>query len=133
MTGFGNRKKRIGLKRKSVLFLFLVFGNRRQVYNLCTDILCNLLHLKFPEMWSFDLELTAGYGDDAEPGLLNILPYFLAFADIDLHFFPFWDKPRHKHSNRDAGRFLSDIPTGLHDIIPLLCENGLGKRHDRSV
>ena len=66
-----------------LLLVFII--NRLHEHNFCTNVLCDLLNLEFPEMGGLDLELSPGDGNDAVLGRLDAFPDLLAFTHVDLH------------------------------------------------
>jgi hypothetical protein len=63
----------------------MVVCNRLHEHDFRTGILCNLFDLEFPEMSCFNLDLSAGYSNDAVLGRLNALADFLALTHVDFH------------------------------------------------
>ena len=72
-------------KKKRLVFLLVLICHRLHEHDFCANIFCNLLYLEFPEMSCLNLELPAGYGNDAILGRLYAFSDFLAFTHIDLH------------------------------------------------
>jgi len=73
--------------KKKLLFLLVIVGYRLHEHDFRTDVLCDLLDLKFPEMGGLNLDLPAGYGNNAILGGFNTLANFLALTHIDFHGF----------------------------------------------
>lgn len=90
----------------------MIVGNRFHEDDLGTNIICDLLDLELPEMGSFDLDLPAGHSYDAVLGGFDSFPDFLAFTYINLHGI--------SPSVTSLATVISDIPTGLRGLIPLL-------------
>jgi hypothetical protein len=67
-----------------MLFL-LVVGDFFKIYDLCPDILCDLLDLELPEVGQFDLDLPSRNCDDAEHGLMDSFPHLHSFPYINFH------------------------------------------------
>ena len=109
---------RIKPEKRSV-FLLVFIIHRLHEHDFRANILCDLLNLKFPEMGSLDLDLSARYSNDAVLGRLDALSNFLAFTYIDLHGLvlhaTLQPAVRVPCAEASCG---SDIPTGLHGLIP---------------
>jgi hypothetical protein len=69
--------------KKRSMFLFLFFRYLFEVDDLCSDILGDLLQLKFPEMGQFYLDLAPGDGHNPEHGLLDTFTNLHPFPHID--------------------------------------------------
>jgi len=63
----------------------MIIGNRFHENNFGTDIFCNLLDLKFPEMGCLNLELPPCHCNEPVLGGFDTFTDFLALSYINLH------------------------------------------------
>ena len=63
----------------------MVVSNGLHEHDFRTDVLCDLLDLKFPEVGCLNLDLSSGHGNNAVLGRLDTLADFLALTHIDFH------------------------------------------------
>lgn len=81
----------------------MFIGYRLHEHNFCTDIFCDQFDLEFPEMGCLNLDLSAGYCNDAVLGRFDSLANFLALTHIELHDFSSMPLLIPQHMNLSCG------------------------------